>query len=69
MISPLFNIPYCPQFNGIESVFSIIKQDYKKMALKKILNSQKYHPKDLISKAVKNLAIEKVRNCIENSLK
>ena len=32
-IIPIFNVPYCPQFNGIESVFSMIKATYKKSLL------------------------------------
>lgn len=29
-ITEIFNVPYCPQFNGIESYFSQIKSTYKK---------------------------------------
>jgi transposase len=28
-ITEIFNVPYCPQFNGIESYFSQIKATYK----------------------------------------
>ena len=31
---PIFNVPYSPQFNGIESYFSLVKQEYKKLLLK-----------------------------------
>ena len=30
-ITEIFNISYCPQFNGIESYFSQIKATYKKL--------------------------------------
>ena len=26
---PIFNVPYCPDFNGIETYFSILKGEYK----------------------------------------
>ena len=30
-ITEIFNVPYCPQFNGIESYFSELKGNYKKL--------------------------------------
>jgi len=47
-IEPVFNIPYCPQFNGIEAVFSIIKQHYKQGALQRIVAKQRLCPKEMI---------------------
>ena len=32
-ITPIFNIPYSPDFNGIESYFSLVKASYKKLLL------------------------------------
>jgi len=32
-ITPIFNVPYSPQFNGIEAVFSMVKASYKKSLL------------------------------------
>ena len=32
-ITPIFNISCSPDFNGIESYFSIVKSEYKKLAL------------------------------------
>ena len=36
-ITPIFNIPYSPQFNGIESYFSILKNEYKKLLLERVM--------------------------------
>ena len=36
-ITPIFNIPYSPQFNGIESYFSLLKAEYKGLLLKQIM--------------------------------
>jgi hypothetical protein len=33
-IMPIFNVPYSPQFNGIEAVFSIVKANFKKELLR-----------------------------------
>lgn len=32
-ITPIFNVPYSPDFNGIESYFSLVKSAYKKKLL------------------------------------
>jgi hypothetical protein len=32
-IIEIFNVPYCPQFNGIESYFAQVKATYKKLLL------------------------------------
>ena len=37
-IIPIFNIPYSPQFNGIEGVFNMIKASYKRYLLRAILD-------------------------------
>jgi len=36
-IVPIFNVPYSPQFNGIESYFSILKNAYKKRILQQVI--------------------------------
>ena len=28
---PIFNVPYSPAFNGIETYFSLLKGEYKKL--------------------------------------
>ena len=32
-VETIFNVPYSPDFNGIESYFSLVKGVYKKMIL------------------------------------
>ena len=34
---PIFNVPYSPQYNGIESYFFLLKRQYKRLLLQKIL--------------------------------
>ncbi len=37
----VFNLPYSPKFNGIESFFSNVKLYYKKYLLMKVMKNQK----------------------------
>jgi hypothetical protein len=34
---PIFSVPYSPQYNGIESYFFLVKQEYKKALLQRIM--------------------------------
>ena len=36
-ITPILNIIYSPQFNGIESYFSLLKNEYKKLLLERVM--------------------------------
>ena len=36
-VQPIFNVPYSPDFNGIETYFSLIKGQYKNMLLQKLI--------------------------------
>ena len=37
----IFNAPYCPQFNPIEMVFSMMKAKYKKIRADDLINNLK----------------------------
>ena len=39
-IAYIFNPPYSPEYNGIESVFSIFKNDFKKKRLRSIMKNE-----------------------------
>jgi len=51
-ITEIFNVPYCPQFNGIESYFSQIKASYKKMLLKCVIEEVPYDTVSLIKESI-----------------
>jgi len=51
-ILPIFNVPYSPQFNGIESVFSMLKFCYKRLLLRSIMKNERLQPKKLIEAAI-----------------
>jgi hypothetical protein len=63
---PIFNIPYSPQFNGIESYFSLLKLEYKKLLLKNILNEISYEVPALIKQSLKAVSNQKAMNCARN---
>ena len=48
----VFNVPYCPQFNGIESYFSQVKATYKKMLLKCVIEEVPYDTVSLIKESI-----------------
>ena len=50
-ITPLWNIPYCPDTNPIESCFSIVKQRYKKDRLHHLINKKEFDTKKGIERA------------------
>ena len=68
-IIPVFNIAYSPQFNPIESVFSMVKAKYKKLLLKTLIDKKRPKPKQLIIEAIGSLEIEKIRKCIAHGIK
>ena len=37
-IVPIFSVTYSPQYNGIESYFFLVKQEYKKALMQRIMN-------------------------------
>jgi transposase len=67
-IKPIFNVPYSPQFNGIESYFSLLKGEYKKRLMQKLLKGNKLNTVDLIKTSINQVADEKTRRCIRNGI-
>lgn len=67
-IEPIFNVPYSPQFNGIESVFSMVKADYKRRLLRQILDRDTQRRMTLISQVIQSLDPEKIRRCVQHGL-
>ncbi len=54
-ITEIYNVPYCPQFNGIESYFSLVKAQYKKLLLHAVIKGSDIDTVGLIETAVKNV--------------
>ncbi|TNV71416.1 hypothetical protein FGO68_gene5467 [Halteria grandinella] len=64
-ISPIFNIPYSPQFNGIESYFSLLKGEYKNLLLQRIMKGQSVDAVQLIKQATEMVDPVKVKKCVQ----
>lgn len=47
-IHPIYNIPYSPDFNGIESYFSIVKGEYKNLWMQLYVKGETIEPEDLV---------------------
>ena len=63
-ITPIFNIPYSPQYNGIESYFSLVKCEYKKEILKLVMKGERPDSIALIKMAVSQVDVEKIKRCV-----
>lgn len=62
-ITPLFNVAYSPEFNGIEYYWSLVKQHYKKLLLYHLMHDLPLDQADLIRSAVKRVSDEKAQAC------
>jgi transposase len=67
-ITEIFNVPYCPQFNGIESYFSQLKATYKKLLLKCVINDAPYDTIGLIKQSIQSISNENVTRCVRYAL-
>ena len=67
-ITSIFNIPYSPQFNGIESYFSILKNEYKNLLLQQIIKGEKVDAVKFIKMAVDAIDEEKTKKCVKYGL-
>lgn len=59
-ITPIFNVPYSPDFNGIESYFSLVKGEYKKLLLRSLIKEDTFDVKELIEASIKSVSNDKV---------
>jgi transposase len=64
-ITEIYNVPYCPQFNGIESYFSLVKAQYKKLLLHAVIKGSDIDTVALIETAVKNVDETLTKRCVE----
>ena len=67
-ITEVFNVPYCPQFNGIESYFSQVKATYKKKLLQLVIKGAPYDTVSLIKESIHSVSDENVTRCVRYAL-
>ena len=51
-INAIFNMPYSPDLNGIENYFSLVKAEFKKIALEFLMKNEAIEPVELIEKSI-----------------
>ena len=52
---PIFNVPYSPDFNGIETYFSLLKGEYKKLILEKLIKGIKIDSSSMIVQSIQKV--------------
>lgn len=65
---PIFNVPYSPDYNGIESYFFLIKQEYKKELLQRLVKGRSLDCRKMIISSIKAVEDHKTRNCAGGGL-
>ena len=66
---PIFNVPYSPAFNGIETYFSLLKGEYKKLLLERLIKGVKVDSSSLIMQSIQRVDQEKAKKCVAAGLK
>ena len=66
---PIFNVPYSPDFNGIETYFSLLKGEYKKLILERLIKRVKVDSKSLIMQSIQRVDQEKAKICVGAGLR
>ena len=67
-IPVIWNAVYSPQFNAVEYIIGVIKQNYKKNKLNKILNGSNETERELLSKAVKKVTPAMVKATADHAI-
>jgi transposase len=52
---PIFNVPFSPDFNGIETFFSLIKGEYKKLILERLIKGIKVDSSSMIVQSIQKV--------------
>jgi len=67
-ITEIFNVPYCPQFNGIESYFAQLKATYKKNLLQHSIKNEHVDTVLLVKQALESVSDEIAKRCVRYAL-
>ena len=66
---PIFNLPYSPDLNDIETYFSLLKGEYKKLLLERLIKGVKEESSSLIMQSIHNVDQKKAKRCVASGLK
>ena len=67
-VRPIFNVPYSPDFNGIETYFSLLKGEYKNLILERLIKGIKVDSSSMIVQSIQKVDQEKVKRCVTGGL-
>ncbi len=67
-IIPIFNVPYSPEYNPIEIVFSLIKRIFKQKRLASLAQGEKFDFKAGIKHSLTKLNNNTVKSICQNVL-
>lgn len=65
-IVPIYNLPYSPEYNPIELIFSIVKNKYKRLRSHCLIQNQVPDIESLIAKAIDSVQLSNIINCINH---
>ena len=65
----IYNVPYSPEYNPIEFVFSQVKANFRKLRAKKFMGLTTDSHEALVAKAFQQIKKGNVVKCIDHSLK
>jgi len=68
-ITPIFNIPYCPETNPIEACFSQVKRYFCRRRLHCLVNQAEFDREATIREAFGKIEIQHVKNNVNRSAK
>ena len=68
-LTPLFNAPYSPQYNGIESYWFLLKQVYKKLLLTNMIKGRNLCVRAMIRTAIETVEQAKVISCCRDGIR
>jgi len=67
-ILPIFNVPYSPEFNGMEKVWAMMKKAYRSRMTELKTRQQNFTVFDEISEIIENLDQNQVKNVAQVGL-
>lgn len=68
-IEVVWNLPYRPEYNGIEEGWALMKAYYRKELLRKLLTGEILDMMSLVTNSIKNVKPEHLQACARNAIR
>ena len=62
----IFNVPYCPEYNPIEFVFSKVKQKFRTLRARKLAGTIQDSHRSMVKQALESVTKKDVINCVNH---